>query len=54
MLPLDFFIDTAAQHMAPTEGALPPAGQEVIDLAAAAIDQAAPGMALQPLERFEL
>lgn len=38
--------------MAPTAGPLPPAGQEVIDLAAATIKETAADVDLKPLERF--
>lgn len=50
--PLDYFIAEPARHMAPTEGALPPLGQEVIDASTAVIAAAAPGITVSPLERF--
>jgi L-fucose mutarotase len=50
--PLDYFIAEPARYMAPTEGALPPLGQEVIDASTAVIAAAAPGITVSPLERF--
>lgn len=53
VLPLDFFVEQPARHMAPQEGvALPDSGGEVIAAAGAAVAAACPGTTLQPLERF--
>mmetsp|Transcript_44932 Transcript_44932/g.62473 ORF Transcript_44932/g.62473 Transcript_44932/m.62473 type:complete len:188 (+) Transcript_44932:82-645(+) len=51
--PLDFFISEPARYMSPTEGSLPPLGQEVIDASRAVIGNHADGITISPLERFE-
>ena len=53
VLPLDFFVDSPAQHMAPQPGvALPPLGSEVITSCAAVVQTLCEGASLEPLERF--
>eukprot|EP00039_Didymoeca_costata_P030810 m.31473 g.31473 ORF g.31473 m.31473 type:complete len:200 (-) comp8321_c0_seq1:83-682(-) len=51
--PLDFFVDSPASHMAPTEGPLPPLGQEVIDKSALVIQKHCPGVKVGEIERFQ-
>lgn len=50
--PLDFFISEPARYMAPTEGPLPPLGEEVIGMATDVITKASPGISVSPVERF--
>jgi L-fucose mutarotase len=53
VLPLDFFIESPACHMAPQAGvSLPPAGQEVTEKLCATIGSHCPGVKIMPLERF--
>ena len=54
LLPLDFFVDAPAMHMAPQAGvALPTLGKEVIDASKAAIQRHAEGIKVEPCERFD-
>ena len=53
VLPLDFFVDSPACHMAPQSGvALPKLGKEVTDAAIHTINQHAPGIKVEPCDRF--
>lgn len=54
VLPIDFFVDAPARHMAPQTGVtMPTLGAEVVSQAQAAIQQRCAGVQLQPVERFE-
>ena len=54
LLPLDYFVDSPAGHMAPQEGAtMPPAGEEVIQQAATIVTKHADGVTLAPIDRFD-
>ena len=54
LMPLDYFVEAPAGHMAPQEGAtLPPAGEEVIGEAAAIVSKHADGVEMEPIDRFE-
>ena len=53
VMPLDLFVPCPAEHMAPTEGDLPPLGQEVIDQSAEAIRRHSEAVSILPCERFE-
>jgi len=53
VLPLDYFVETPAQYMAPSEGLeLPPAGQEVLQESKNAIQLHAKDVNIGPIERF--
>ena len=53
VLPLDYFVTSPAQYMAPSPGVdLPPEGKEVHQQLMASIDLHAKGVNIQPLERF--
>ena len=53
VLPLDFFVDSPAQHMSPQEGvALPPAGHEVTEALKEVIEKHCPGVKVTPCDRF--
>ena len=50
LLPLDYFVESPAGHMAPQEGAImPPAGEEVITI----VTKHADSLSLAPIDRFE-
>jgi L-fucose mutarotase len=54
LMPLDYFVESAAEHMAPQDGApLPDAGAEVIEAAATTVAKHADGISLDPVDRFE-
>ena len=54
LLPLDYFVESPAGHMAPQEGAImPPAGEEVIAAAATIVTKHADGVSLVPIDRFD-
>ena len=54
LLPIDYFVDAPAGHMAPqVGGTMPAAGEEVIASAAEVVGRHAAGITLQPIERFE-
>ena len=54
VLPLDFFVDSPAAHMAPSEGlTLPPAGEEVTAALKTTISTHCPGVKITPCERFK-
>mmetsp|Transcript_57188 Transcript_57188/g.134598 ORF Transcript_57188/g.134598 Transcript_57188/m.134598 type:complete len:160 (-) Transcript_57188:40-519(-) len=54
VMPLDFFIEDPALHMAPQAGvSMPPLGTAVIADAQAAVSQHCPGMQIKGVERFE-
>ena len=54
VLPLDFFVDSPAAHMAPSEGlTLPPAGEEVTAALKTTISKHCPGVSVAPCERFK-
>ena len=53
LLPLDHFVESAAGHMAPQEGAsMPDLGTEVINEASNIVAERTEGMSLRPIERF--
>jgi L-fucose mutarotase len=54
VLPLDFFVESPVQHMAPSEGlTLPPEGHEVIEATKAAVaSHAGSDVGVAPLSRF--
>ena len=54
LMPLDYFVESPAGHMAPQEGAaMPPAGEEVIEAAAMVVTKHADGVSLAPIDRFD-
>ena len=53
VLPLDFFIDSPAQHMVPQAGvAMPPAGSVVKEACAETIENRCPGTVVSGIQRF--
>jgi L-fucose mutarotase len=53
VLPLDYFVETPATYMSPSEGLeLPPAGVEVLAESKSAIRQHASDVNIGPIERF--
>lgn len=53
VMPLDFFVDEPACHMAPQVGVeMPQLGIEVTDSLKLAIEEHAPGVSVAPVERF--